>query len=248
MWWVGSERLTIYLGTSSVAVQRNGAAETEWQQIDAAASGFEQAVQAFARQRRSKRSCLLDIQLSGALARPFVLDAVQGLRNLREATELATSIAPDSTGLQGPCVVWLDDWMPARQCIAVAMDSSLRDQLEASAALGGLRVDAMRPWWSLAIDAARSKLDESPRLLAIEDTDSLTVLDSAQPGRVSASTHTPRLDPVPLRATLARAALAADLQSSDILFAAMPGPKPNSARAEGDKRQHGLVPMVERWT
>jgi len=240
VWWAGSERLTIYLGASIVGVQRDGAVDAEWQDVDATVSGFEQAIQASSRHGGSMRRRLtIDLQLSGGLARPFVLDAVRGLKNFREATELASSIAPDSTGLTGPCVVWLDDWMPDRQCIAVAMDRSLRDQLEATAATGGVKLGAMRPWWSLAIDAAKSKFDEPLRLLAIEDTDSLTLLDSANAAHMSTSTHTPRLDPAPLRATLARAALAANLQPGDAVFAALP--------QDDERHRHGLVPLVERW-
>jgi hypothetical protein len=240
VWWAGSERLTIYLGASIVGVQRDGAANAEWQDVDATVSGFEQAIQASSRHSGSKRRRLtIDLQLSGGLARPFVLDAVRGLKNFREATELAASIAPDSTGLTGPCVVWLDDWMPGQPCIAVAMDKSLRDQLEATAAAGGVKLGAVRPWWSLAIDAAKSKFAEPLRLLAIEDTDSLTLLDSANAAQVSTSTHTPRLDPAPLRATLARAALAANLQPGDAVFAAMP--------RDEERHRHGLAPVVERW-
>jgi len=48
----------------------------------------------------------LRIWLSGGLCRPFIVPAVPGIRGTVEWQRTAAALAPQRTGLAGPCRVW----------------------------------------------------------------------------------------------------------------------------------------------
>ena len=250
MWWAGSERVVVYVGATSTCV----AAEVATFEVPLAQPAAETTISAFeaAMKRissdtvRSTRN--LDLQLSGALARPFVFEAIGGLKSSREAQAVAATLAPEATGLSGPCVVWLDDWMPGRTCVAVAVETWLRDQIERSVRSHGLKVKAMRPWWSVAIDAAVSQLETAPRLLAVEDTDSLTVLTSVAGRYAALTTYAPKTDAAHKRAVVTRAAMTADVAPEEIATASLgEAPASNGVDVSASRPKLTLVPQVERW-
>ena len=252
MWWAGADRARVYLGVASAGVQTGGrAAATRWVQADAPAGAFERALRSIepgAVRRLGRRA--IEVHLSGALARPFMLDAVAGMNSWPEALQVAGALAPEATGLAGPCAVWLDAWVPGQRCVAVAMEAALRDQIEQIARAARLRIATLRPWWCAAIDSARAHLLEPARLLAVEDGDSLTLLTAPDGDDYAAlATHAPGPGPVQARAVLARAAMAMNLQPGDIAWASM---RTLSTSAASDESIAGclpssLTPSVERW-
>lgn len=253
MWWAGSERFVVYLGEATAVVlprhATDGAAVGSFAS-ESAIDGFEQAMRWVTDlQKRSGGRCILDVQLSGGLARPFVFGPVKGLKSLNEASRLAATLAPEATGLVSPCAVWLDTRAPGKACVAVAVRLDVRDHIEKVARENRARIASLQPWWNVALASTQPKLGDGVRLLAIEDTDALTVLTRGGDDYAALSTHAPRPDSAQTRAVLTRAALAADLQLSDVAMISLPI---LVASAGGDStaahRQPPLAPMVERWT
>lgn len=253
MWWAGSERFVVYLGeATAVVLPMHATATTAFGAFasKSATNAFEQAMRwVVDRPKRPVRRRVLNVQLSGGLARPFVFGPVKGLKSFDEASRLAARLAPEATGLVSPCAVWLDDWAPGKACVAVAMGSDMRDQIEKTARENRARIASLQPWWNVALASAQPKLGDGVRLLAIEDTDALTVLTRGDDDYAALSTHAPRPDSAQTRAVLTRAALAADLQLSDVAMISSPT---LVASAGGDStaahRQPPLALMVERWT
>lgn len=253
MWWAGSERVVVYVGMGSAGVgprAAEGDAPTKWLFAGSAVAAFEQVVQSLKDgTSQARRRCALDIQLSGALARPFMFEAVDGLKTWKEALEVAATLAPDATGLPGPCAVWLDDWVRGQRCVAVAIDVVLRDRIEQIARDDGLRIATLRPWWAVATDAAVASLVGSVQLLSVEDTDSMTVFTSASGvGYAALATYAPKPAPGQARAVVTRAAMAANLQSGDIASAWLGQPITQADDSpDVDRAAPSLVPRVGRW-
>ena len=245
MWWAGPERVTICLGTATAGKVVDGLVPN-WQSVESAAAGFEQAISPLSESNAGRMS--LDVLLSGALARPFIFEPVAGLRRWREAVEVASAMAPEATGLASPCTVWLDDWVPGERCVGVAMERALRDRIETLVEERRWTLSALRPAWSQAIDAARTKFGGPVRALAIDDWDSMTLLSYTEGVCTGAATYAPKPDASQARAILTRAAMASGWSPDDILFAALNGATSTESEVMGETRSRaGLTLSVERW-
>jgi hypothetical protein len=171
--------INIYLGSSSVGIQ----GPTTVQQWSGGLSG-DQALGTLAgllnqevkRTRWYQRKQSVCIWLSGALARPFVLNPMPGLKTWTEAMAVAQSLAAEQTGLIAPTVVWLDAWKPQQVCMAVAADAQVLNKVHELTAEHGCKLCGLRPWWSAALSSAMAG-ERKPALLAVEeDGESLTLL------------------------------------------------------------------------
>ena len=252
MWWGGSERVAVYLGETLVGVARVGNAEAAtvvWQPVEGATAGFEWAVKWLGDQPCRNRARTLDVSLSGSLARPFVLEPIIGLKSRREAVDVAVALAPAATGLAGPCMVWLDDWVAGQRCIAVAVDAQVRNQLELAAAAQGMKLAALRPWWSVALDAANATSNDSMQLLAVEDADSITVFSSeGNIGYTALATYAPKPASIQARAVVTRAAMAGNVSVNGIAVASMGSSSVlSNGGVTSNAPAQSFVPLVERW-
>ena len=223
VWLAGSDTSEVYLGRTAAAVWTLGSSDAgpQWLSAESAQQGWGQAVEVLAQAEPRKRRRRVAVWLSGALARPFMFRPVQGLRRWSEALQVAAGLAPDATGLNGPCEVWLDDWIPDRPCIAVAVERELRDAIEAAARNSRVRLTALGPWWVAALNDSVQKHPESANLVAINEPDALTVV-SGRGGRFdSAASFAPRPEPNQIEALLTRTLLSADLTSAQGMRAMM---------------------------
>lgn len=253
MSWVGSDRAVVYLGVNSAGVFLPEEADgdtTHWLSAESAAAACERATQLLVeRPRRRFRKRALDIRLSGALARPFLFQAVDGLKSWKEASKVAATLAAEATGLMGPCAVWLDDWRPGQHCVAVAIELALREQIEQIARNAGLRLTVLRPWWTEAIDLTRALPEGTAKLLVARDADSLTVLTGERDaGYSTVATYAPRPAPVQARALVTRAAMAANIAVEGIVSAGL-GELLSVAGENQIPIRHptSLTPTLERW-
>src|SRR5947208_2454710 len=92
VWWAGSERITVYISTSTTCVvskDANGMQACQWIEAESPIAGFELAMGVIKDRRASRGKSSLDVQLSGSLARPFMFEAVAGLKRWREALDVA---------------------------------------------------------------------------------------------------------------------------------------------------------------
>lgn len=211
MWWAGSDAPGAYLGLQSAALWSSDSAEKQWIHAESTLAAFEALLQRTSQHRRRFGRSVLNLQVSGALARPFVFEAIAGLKSRDEAEQVASTMAADATGLAGPCIVWLDDVPEGANCLAVAMEKVLRDELEARARTHQVRLRALRPWWC---DAVRNVA--STGALAALDPDALTILIGDNTCYTRAATHVPAPTAEQHRALLARWAMSANVNMDDI--------------------------------
>ena len=244
MWLAGSELVDVYLGETAAAVMTAGeSGETDaahWlaaTSVDEAWGLVAQHMAGTDGNRRPGRRVRL--WLSGALARPFMFGPVAGLRRWAEANDVAASMASDATGLIGPCAIWLDDWRPDAPCLAVAMNRSLLDAIETSAAEHGLRIASIRPWWTAVLGAAL-QTPEAPRCLTIEDSDALVLLSGSELMFGTAVAYAPRPDAQQTEALLARGLLAAGIERTQASRASL---SRNSASSDTVQ-----VPFGVQWS
>lgn len=154
MWWAGTDPVHVLLGQSFVAV-RVGSAPARWSASTSPVTGWEWVTQTLRSDKRvTDRMMKPQVWLSGGLARPFVLPALAGLRDVDEAIEIASHMASEQTGLDGPCCVTLTSWARGSSCLAAAMCRDVRDLLMAASASGGIRAKAIRPWWAAVLNQA----------------------------------------------------------------------------------------------
>lgn len=220
MSWAGSEPSQVYLGRTQVGVWSPAwtGVGAQWLSTGSAQEGWAQGIELLRHEGQPRRQRVA-VWLSGALARPFVFEPVRGLRRWSEALQVAAGLAPEATGLEGPCEVWLDDWMPGKSCIAIAIDRGLRETIESTARSERLRLTAIRPWWAAALNEAMKSQTPARGLLAIEELDALTVLSGGEGVFTSAACYSPRPDPTQTEALLTRALMAANVAASDGLRA-----------------------------
>lgn len=174
MWWAASKAREAYLGAGCVGLT-DVQGVWRWAEVANVAEGLDWLAVACAEPGLSRRPAL-ELWLSGALARPFVFSPVPGLKGWRETQQVARRLAPEETGLSGPCAVWLEDEDPRRAGLAVAVDQSTLDGIGAVLSSGsGVRVASIRPWWTKALAEA---LGAKPELgtLVVEEPDSWILL------------------------------------------------------------------------
>ncbi len=175
MLW-GGEVVDAYVGTQQMVLWRGrqglGAYAVE-EALPNLAAGLKGAGISPRRWQRTR----LRVWLSGALARPFVVLPVGGLRNWREALAAAAAKAADETGWAEPAAVWLDSLPRQHPALGVAAAAPTVEALKRTAGRAGVRLLSIRPWWALALDEVRAS-GEDFDLLAAEDTDALVLLSA----------------------------------------------------------------------
>lgn len=214
MLWAGTEA-QVYLGQTEVGVWTPLAnhCDVQWLNCVSAIEGWGHGVDLLWQLNPSPRKQHVALWLSGALARPFILQAVEGLGRWSEAAQVAAGVAPDATGLLGPCDVWLDHWKPDVACLAIAFDRSTRSTIEQVARDKRVRLTAMRPWWVNAVNRSAKELGPQTRLLAVEETDALTVLVGTDGRLTWASSLAPRPQAGQMEDALTRAMLATNVSA-----------------------------------
>ena len=223
MWWAGSEPSQMYLGQTSVAVWAPAIAraEVQWLSTETVHEGCARGMELLNAGERRPRRHRLAVWLSGTLARPFIFEPVRGLRKWSEAQAIAAGLAPEVTGLQGPCNVWLDDWSPGKSCIAIAHDRSVSDLLESSVRANRVWLTAVCPWWVKALNEARQTDATSTRILAVEELEALTILSGGNARFEAAASYVPRPNAGQTKALVTRALLNANALGSDGVRASM---------------------------
>lgn len=220
MWSAGSRVTDVYLGTRGFAVCESGAPAiaSEVPSFDAMLNRLAQWLTSGATTRWPRRR--LRLWLSGGLCRPFILPAIEGVENDAEFRTVATALAPQHTGLAGPCAVLLERVVGHAPMVAVAVQEdqirSIRDRIDASSR--SVRLVSIRPWWA---EVLRHGLVGEPTLtaLGVQDCDSLTVLIGKNVGRFdTAATYSPVMDQSTARTVLRRALFSADVTEGSELF------------------------------
>ena len=115
------------------------------------------------------------VWVSGALARPFVVEPVSGLRSVAEAQALAESAAPGATGLGGPCVVRLESIPIERAAIATAVERRVVDALVSVLRQGKLTVRSIRPWWAYGL-AEVARHQRHSQMVCLDDATTVTLI------------------------------------------------------------------------
>jgi hypothetical protein len=204
VWWAGNKATDIYLGTRAIAVSdaSTPVVVTEVDGFDAALGALSRWLNAVPVRRR------LRVWLSGGLCRPFLLPAVQGVVSARETQTVAAALAPQHTGLPGPCAVFIEHALP----LAVAVQESRVRQIHdlVATAAGRHQLLSIRPWWA---EVLRYALAREPALtaLGVQDCDSMTLLMGRERGGFdSAATYSPVVDQRTAQSVLTRALLSAE--------------------------------------
>jgi hypothetical protein len=177
--------MDIFLGRSVLGVCTLGK-PARWFDVSNAFEGWDRAQQEIESMGgKHKAKVRTRVWLSGSLARPFMLPVLPGLTRAQDALKVAQTMCAEATGLADPCRLWLDDWVKDQACLAVAMEQSLVDAVEAGAGKAKFVLESLRPWWSEALRESLS-LAEHPSLLAIDDGEALTVLGASKQGFTTA--------------------------------------------------------------
>jgi hypothetical protein len=179
-----------FLGRTAIAVARPGH-PVQWQPLtpaaDPVAALFQQAAQAQPRPRS------LALWLSGAFARPFIAGPLAGMRRWHEAHTVLAAMAPDATGLAGPCAVWSAGPVHREASLVVAVPQALLDDLHRQARTQALRLRSVRPWWSAAFNAGLAQVPAA-QLLVLDDGEALTSLQGHGGNGSLAATQWPAPD------------------------------------------------------
>jgi hypothetical protein len=154
-------------------------------------------------QRRRWRSTRMRVWLSAALARPFVMTQVAGLKGMQEAQAMATEMAKGATGLETDCAVWLSQTPAVGSALCVAMSRSLQQEILASVKATRISLLSLRPWWALALDEILTA-QAGTELFAAQDSDAVAVLVAKDGTWLSADTYAPKPEAQQLEALVTR--------------------------------------------
>jgi hypothetical protein len=143
------------------------------------------------------------VWLSGALARPFVLAPVDGLKGKVEAQAMAVARAQEVTGLEPGCDVCLDSVPKSAPALSVATPSELRLEIVGTAKALRVNIESLRPWWAGALGKVLVG-DSGLEFFAAQDTEAVTVLVAKENVWLSANTYTPNPNGAQLEALVTR--------------------------------------------
>lgn len=178
-----------FLGRKATAVAPPGQ-PVQWQPLTPAADPVAALLQQAAQAQPKPRS--LALWLSGAYARPFIAGPLAGMRRWHEAQTVLAAMAPEATGLAGPCAVWIAGPVHRDASLVVAVPQALLDDLHRQARAQALRLRSVRPWWSVACNAGLAQA-ATAQLLVLDDGEALTSLQ----GQGGASRHAATQWPAP---------------------------------------------------
>jgi hypothetical protein len=178
------------------------------------------------RQRSSRwRKAGVTLWLSGGLARPFLCGPVAGLASWGEADAMASAMALEATGFDGPCQVRLEDWPGDAVALCTAVDAAVVDAIFDIARRRRLVWSSVRPRWAGLLNEVLAQ-QPTVGLVACDEEDALTILGGA--ARTGGETTeafelATTLSPAPvadrLTALWNRTMLSRDVRPEDVWFA-----------------------------
>ena len=212
--------IEVYIGLQSSGWALDGLTQA-WSSHADPAQGLERCAREIGQRHSSRwRRARVDLWLSGGLARPFLCGPLAGLTNWREAETFADAVAPESTGLDGPCRVRLEDWPGDAAVVGTAIDAALADAFDAVAKSCRISWRSIRPRWAAALGDMLAQRP-STRLVAVAEEDALTLLcgstaSGTSPGGLElASTYAPAPDAAQAAALWHRVLLSQDVAADD---------------------------------
>lgn len=158
----------------------------------------------------------LRVWLSGALARPFLVGPIAGLRRRREALEAARAVAGALAG-SGALEVVLEGWPGQKAALAIASPSATMVELGALCVRLRLRTAFIRPWWCRVLEAMPQATQVTA--VAIEDGDALTILRDSGSEWLTARTYHPKPATDQLAQAISRLALSEGIAAEEIVVA-----------------------------
>lgn len=190
MWWAGTEvrRLEVFLSRHGWSACRGGAllhAESGLAESDVLAS----LVAGLAREEggRCWNPRRVEIYLSGALCRPFLLPELPPLSRGEQLLAI-NAAARKRTGFPDDLQVWLspvleDEKLEGRSHqLGAAMPANLlRSVVSSIKRASGLKLGSVQPVWSLALRVALASdevVSPTPDMLLVRDCDSVTLFAS----------------------------------------------------------------------
>jgi hypothetical protein len=183
----------LYVGERLVAWARVGGTEI----FDDAAGwvpALERCLKEVVRQQQRFSRSSATVWLSGALARPFLVEPVAGLKSFEEAQAVATSAAAAATGLEGPCAVQLEGMPTHQPTLATAVGQALVDQLLAALKQHGTGLVSLRPWWCRAMNHQLQRIPDTA-LICVNEPGVATLLGASGTVPTVATTLVPRPEP-----------------------------------------------------
>lgn len=189
MLWAG-EPIDAYVGERRIALWRSSTAVGVWEVVDGPKALGEHLRSGVHKERWALRPAVR-VWLSGALARPFLMSAVTGLKSWAEARAVAAKRFTQEGGQGGESSIWLEELPLHGDVLGVAVAKSTLDALQQSVAGASMRATSVRPWWAFALDGVRDRLAEV-EVVAIADTDSLVILASEAEQWREVVVHEPR--------------------------------------------------------
>jgi hypothetical protein len=229
----------VYLGTRAIAV-----CQGERRILAQAVTGYAVALANLREWLAATPTRLrLRVWLSGSLCRPFLVTPVPGIRSTAEMQRVAEALAPQLTGLDGDCRVWVDNGEPQNTRIAAAVQQASLDALHRAVEEVAAKdcVLTIAPWWS---ELLRAALRREPALsaLAAQDCDSLTLLAGRGTGFEVAVTLTPVTDRDTADAALARLLVSAHVTVDEYLVGRLAPLREDAVTAP---LQLALAPLLE---
>lgn len=214
MWWAGSSRADVYIGSRMVAWCL-GDGEAGSCPTNDYGAGVDAATAALPAGRRLR----IHVWLSARLAPPFVLQPTVGVRNWNEQVRIAEAEAPGLTGLDEACHVWLEAQGEGHPLVGAAVPQELLQRLHQSfgAARGWVLV-SVRPWWS---DVLRQAADQQTvDVLRVDEPDAMTLLGGTGAAVGTASAYWPTPAPEQAASMVERFLINAGLPRTHALQAA----------------------------
>lgn len=169
--------MDLYVGQRACGLSLGAKTSPSWLHGLEPAAAVQQLLQPL-RRKRSWFGPRLRVWLSGALARPIVMQPVIGLQQRAEADMLAAQAAREAGLDWSVPALWLSDPLLKQTTVVVAADRGQLRQLQGLVDEAGLKVKQLSPWWRLALDATLQQSKDCDALL-IEDTDGLCWLHCA---------------------------------------------------------------------
>jgi hypothetical protein len=169
---------TIYLGDTCAAMRIGERAKVvEYSTIGPAA--LADCFSALRTAKHVRLSRRVDVLLSSSMARPFVIQPVEGARSLDEIAALARSSSASATGLSGDCSIQLEPLPKDAGYLAVAVRTTVIQEIRTAAAAAKLKVASVRPLWACAIDSLNKSRPRANAVVVVERDAATVVVESA---------------------------------------------------------------------
>lgn len=151
VWSVHSDQFEVeaYVGVGEIGV-RCAQGETIWRERHTTATLQEQFVSILAQE--VPLAGRMRVWVSGALARPFVIQPESAARTVQERKMIGIALAKQSGALTGSPQVWVEPFPRHPRSLCVAMDSELLQQLHGTASATGMSLKSVRPTWNRILD------------------------------------------------------------------------------------------------